>query len=76
MYDHIMLIAKAVDAEHGSTAPADIVKGLETVSYNGVCGTYQSDSQHNLAHTMYVVQYGATQGQKTKAAEYDNMPSS
>ena len=76
IYDAIMLLAKAIEAENGSLAPADIIKGLETVSYTGVCGTYQSDSEHNLAHSMYVVQFGTAQGTSTKAAEYDNMASS
>ena len=71
-----MLIAKAVEAEHGSLAPADITKGLETASYAGVCGTYKSDAEHNLSHTMYVVQFGPPRAASTKAAEYDNMASS
>ena len=62
LYDAVMLIAKAVEAEHGSLAPADITKGLETASYAGVCGNLQSDAQHNLSHTMYVVQFGTAQG--------------
>jgi ABC-type branched-subunit amino acid transport system substrate-binding protein len=76
IYDGVMLFAKAIEAEGGSLAQADIVKGLQTVSYDGVCGTYKSDAQQNMAHTMYVVKFGQAQFSSSKAAEYDNMASS
>jgi ABC-type branched-subunit amino acid transport system substrate-binding protein len=76
VYDAVMSVAKAIEAENGSLAPADIVKGLETVTSNGVCGTYHSDAEHNMSHTMYIVQFGQTQNSSSKVAEYDNMPSS
>jgi branched-chain amino acid transport system substrate-binding protein len=76
IYDGVMLYAKAIAAEGGSLAPADIVKGLEQVSYDGVCGSYKSDAEHNMSHTMYIVQFGQQQGTSSKVAEYDNMPSS
>jgi branched-chain amino acid transport system substrate-binding protein len=76
IYDAVMLVAKAIEAENGSLASADIVKGLESVTYNGVCDTYHSDAQHTTAHTEYIVQFGQTQGSSSKVAEYDNMASS
>jgi branched-chain amino acid transport system substrate-binding protein len=76
MYDAVQLIGKAVQAQNGDISLGAIVKGLGTVSYDGVCGHFQSDSQHTLAHTMYIVQFGSQPGQHTLVARYDNMASS
>jgi hypothetical protein len=76
MYDAVQLVAKAVQAEQGNISPGAIIKGLGSISYDGVCDRYQSDNQHTLAHTMYIVQFGAAHGQQTLVARYDNLISS
>jgi branched-chain amino acid transport system substrate-binding protein len=76
LYDAVMLVAKAIEQQHGSLAAGDVVKGLAAVSYKGACGAYHSDAEHTMAHSMYIVQFGSAQGQRTKVAEYDNMRSS
>lgn len=75
MYDAVYLIDKAVIAAGGDISHSGIIKGLEQVNYNGVCDNYHSDSEHNLAHTMYIVKFGAQPNQDTLAAQYNNMPS-
>lgn len=75
IYDAVWLIAKAIDAENGDISHAGIVKGLEKMSYSGVCDSYHSDDQHTMAHTMYIVKFGANKGEQSLAAKYDNMAS-
>jgi branched-chain amino acid transport system substrate-binding protein len=75
MYDAVWMIAKAIEAEKGDISHAGIVKGLEQISYTGVCEDYHSDSQHTLAHTMFIVQFGSAKGAQSLVARYDNMAS-
>jgi branched-chain amino acid transport system substrate-binding protein len=75
-YDAVWLIAKAIEAENGDISHSAIVAGLEKINYSGICDQYQSDSEHTMAHTMYIVQFGATKGQQSLVARYDNMKSS
>jgi hypothetical protein len=76
LYDAVMVSAKAIEQEHGSLASADIIKGLEAVTYTGARESYHSDAEHTMAHTMSIDQFGSSQGQRTKVAEYDNVRSS
>ena len=74
-YDAVWMIAKAIEAENGDISHEGIVKGLEKISYSGVCDSYHSDAQHTMAHTMYIVQFGANKGEQSLVAKYDNMVS-
>ena len=55
VYDAVYLVAQAVKADGGSLAPKDITKALSSVSYDGACGTYHSDSEHNLEHSVQII---------------------
>lgn len=75
MYDAVWMIAKAIEAENGDISHSAIVKGLEKISYDGVCDQYHNDAQHTLAHTMYIVEFQPTEGQTSLVAQYNNMAS-
>lgn len=71
-YDAVNLVAQAVKAAGGSLAPKDLIKALSSVSYDGACGAYHSDSEHNLFHAVQIIS-GADQ---SLVASYTNMKSS
>jgi ABC-type branched-subunit amino acid transport system substrate-binding protein len=75
-YDTGILPQTTLTAVEKAISPGAIIKGLGSISYDGVCDRYQSDNQHTLAHTMYIVQFGAAHGQQTLVARYDNLISS
>jgi branched-chain amino acid transport system substrate-binding protein len=53
-YDATGMLLKTI-ATYGS-APAAIVEGLGKIKYDGLSGTYQSDGEGNMLHTVSVVQ--------------------
>jgi branched-chain amino acid transport system substrate-binding protein len=55
-YDSILMLGKAAEAA-GSTDPSKIEAALQTLTYQGVCGTYKSDGQHILLHNFEVLSF-------------------
>lgn len=73
LYDAVKLLAAAVEKAH-SIKPDAIVESLEDVTYEGVCGTYNSDTEHNMFHSIYIVEATAPpEGQPQIVAEYHHM---
>jgi branched-chain amino acid transport system substrate-binding protein len=70
-YDAINLVAAAVKQDGGNLSPSALVSALSSVTYDGACGTYHSDSEHNMVHSVQILS-GAGAG----LATYTNMASS
>lgn len=71
MYDAVQFLAAAVKQAHGDISPGALAKAMSQVTVDGACGTYHSDSQHNLFHSVQIL---TATGQPL--ARYDNMASS
>jgi branched-chain amino acid transport system substrate-binding protein len=54
-YDSVMFLAAAIKKDKGSLNSAQLVKTMGTMTYHGVCGTYHSDVDHDLAHQVTIV---------------------
>ena len=54
-YDSVMLLAAAIKKDGGNLSSSAISKALGSISYNGVCGTYKSDANHEMAHTIQII---------------------
>jgi ABC-type sugar transport system substrate-binding protein len=58
VYDMVNFLAK-IAATEGSVSHAKILKGLSTMTYNGICGTYKEDSIGVLLHTSVITKFDA-----------------
>lgn len=54
-YDAVMILAAAIKANGGSLNSAKLVKTIDTMTYDGVCGTYHADAVHELLHQITVI---------------------
>ena len=54
-YDSVMLLAAAIKKDGGNLSSSAISKALGSISYNGVCGTYKSDVNHEMIHTIQII---------------------
>jgi branched-chain amino acid transport system substrate-binding protein len=73
-YDSVELLGAAIKAAGGSLSPAAITKQLEKISYQGACGTYHSDQNHDLVHQVTVVSLANGINPGTLAASYTEKP--
>ncbi len=73
-YDAVEYLAKAIESEGGNLSSTAINKALAKITYNGICGTYHSDVNHDLIHQVTIVSFanGITPG--TLAAKYIEPP--
>jgi len=55
-YDMVKFLAAAA-AKAGSVAPAKLTKAMASLSYDGICASYKSDSLHVLQHSADVVKW-------------------
>jgi branched-chain amino acid transport system substrate-binding protein len=54
-YDSVMLLAAAIKKDGGNLSSSAISKALGSMTYNGVCGTYKSDVNHEMIHTIQII---------------------
>jgi branched-chain amino acid transport system substrate-binding protein len=57
VYDAVELIGAAIKADGGNLSSSAIIKELGKITYNGVCGTYHTDANHDLMHQVAMVSY-------------------
>ena len=74
VYDDVELLAAAIKAEGGSLSSSAIAKELGKISYNGACGTYHSDVNHDLMHQVAIVSYANGINPGTLAATFQEKP--
>jgi hypothetical protein len=41
----------------GTTDPAKLTAAFESISYEGICGSYKTDANHNMSTTVTVVNF-------------------
>jgi branched-chain amino acid transport system substrate-binding protein len=71
-YDEVMIWKAAV--EKAKTFDAHkVAAALQKITYEGVCGTEKSDKNHNLVHTVTIVNF--PNGKTTLAKQETNVPS-
>jgi branched-chain amino acid transport system substrate-binding protein len=70
VYDAVQMVAAAVKQSGGNLSSSALVRALSSVTYNGACGTYHSDSEHNLFHGVQIIS-----GSDAPIATYTNMSS-
>jgi branched-chain amino acid transport system substrate-binding protein len=73
-YDAVEFLAAAIKSEGGNLSSSAISKAMSKLTYNGVCGQYHTDVNHDLIHQVTVVSFanGITPG--TLAAKYIEPP--
>jgi branched-chain amino acid transport system substrate-binding protein len=54
-YDSVMLLAAAIKKDGGNLSSSAISKALGSITYQGVCGTYKSDVNHEMIHTIQII---------------------
>jgi branched-chain amino acid transport system substrate-binding protein len=54
-YDSTMFLAAAIKKDGGSLDPSKLVKTMDTMTYQGVCGPYHADVDHGLLHQVTIV---------------------
>jgi branched-chain amino acid transport system substrate-binding protein len=74
VYDAVELIGAAIKANGGSLSSSGIIKQLGKVTYNGVCGTYHTDVNHDLIHQVAMVSYANGFNPGTLAATFHEGP--
>ena len=74
IYDAVEFLAAAIRAAGGNTSPSAITKQLSTITYTGACGTYHSDSNHDLIRQVALVSYANGINPGTLAATYHLAP--
>ncbi|MGA7418879.1 MAG: ABC transporter substrate-binding protein [Acidimicrobiales bacterium] len=74
VYDAVNMVGAAIKAAGGSLNSSDITKQLEKITYTGACGTYHSDSNHDLMRQVTVVSYANGTNPGTLAATYHLSP--
>ena len=57
VYDAVELLGAAIKADGGNVSSAAITKELGKISYNGACGLYHADTNHELMHQVAIVSY-------------------
>lgn len=72
IYDAVMALANAIKADGGDLSAGAINKALSTVSFDGACGPYKADAEHNLFHQTQILKAGDL----TQVAIYSDMASS
>lgn len=72
IYDAVEMVAQAVKADGGDLSASALNKALSTITYDGACGTYHSDAQHNLFHGVQIVKAS----NDSLVTNYTNMASS
>jgi ABC-type branched-subunit amino acid transport system substrate-binding protein len=74
VYDAVELLGAAIKSEGGSLASADITKALGKITYNGVCGPYHTDQNHDLMHQVAMVSYANGFNPGTLAGTFTEKP--
>jgi branched-chain amino acid transport system substrate-binding protein len=72
-YDAVHLLKAAVE-KAGTTEPKALAKALADVTYDGICGTYKADANHNMIHNVPVVNF--PDGKAALVNNYTDVPSS
>jgi branched-chain amino acid transport system substrate-binding protein len=57
VYDAVDLLGAAIKADGGNLSSSAIVKELGKITYNGACGPYHADTNHDLMHQVAMVSY-------------------
>jgi ABC-type branched-subunit amino acid transport system substrate-binding protein len=57
VYDAVELLGAAIKADGGNLSSSAIVKELGKITYNGACGPYHADTNHDLMHQVAMVSY-------------------
>jgi branched-chain amino acid transport system substrate-binding protein len=73
-YDAVELIGAAIKKDGGNLSSSAITKALGTLTYQGVCGTYHSDANHDLMHQITIVSYANGINPGTLAATFQEKP--
>jgi branched-chain amino acid transport system substrate-binding protein len=73
-YDAVELIGAAIKADGGNLSSSAITKALGNLTYQGVCGTYHSDTNHDLMHQVTIVSYANGVNPGTLAATFQEKP--
>lgn len=71
-YDAVYLLKAAVE-KAGSTEPSAVAKALETIEYEGACGSLKADANHNMIHNVPVVNFVG--GNPALVKNYENLES-
>jgi branched-chain amino acid transport system substrate-binding protein len=57
VYDAVELLGATIKADGGNLSSSAIVKELGKITYNGACGPYHADTNHDLMHQVAMVSY-------------------
>jgi branched-chain amino acid transport system substrate-binding protein len=74
VYDAVELIGAAIKANGGNLSSSSIIQQLGKITYNGVCGTYHTDVNHDLIHQVAIVSYANGFNPGTLAATFQEGP--
>jgi branched-chain amino acid transport system substrate-binding protein len=73
-YDAVELIGAAIKADGDNLSASAITNELGKITYQGVCGTYHSDANHDLMHQVTIVSYADGINPGTLAATFQEKP--
>ena len=78
VYDAVKLVGAAIKADGGNLSSGAITKQLGKITYNGACGTYHTDANHDLIHQVAMVSYanGINPGELAAAFQEGPVPAS
>lgn len=72
LYDAVEMIVAAVKQDGGNLSAAKLASALESLTYQGACGAYHSDKEHDMLHSMSII---SANGTNTSLATYTDMAS-
>ncbi|TDB83583.1 ABC transporter substrate-binding protein [Actinomadura sp. KC216] len=73
-YDGFRVLAAAIE-KAGSSEPEAVTKALESVQYQGVCGTYKADAENDLYHSDVIIDASGGLAGRKLLQKYDNLTS-
>jgi branched-chain amino acid transport system substrate-binding protein len=78
VYDAVELVGAAIKADGGNLSSGAITKQLGKITYNGACGTYHADANHDLIHQVAMVSYanGINSGELAATFQEGPVPAS
>lgn len=72
IFDAVEMVAQAVKADGGDLGASPLNKALSSITYDGACGQYHADAQHNLFHGVQIVKASDS----SLVTAYNNLASS
>lgn len=71
IFDAVQALAQALKSDHADVSAGAINKALSNISFDGACGSYHADAEHNLFHQVQILKASDL----TQVAIYTDMAS-